>query len=601
MKLDKKENQPLIGALTDFVKDLLKTIGHRVVINVVLQFCLGLTQGIGLLLLLPLLSFSGLISPTIAGKEQLPWFAGYLAQPSLVTLLLIFCSVIFIHALIRAKQNILTVNIENDYANEVRTRLYRALCQAKWLFLCNQKSSDLTRVLTTEIHRLANMVKVLFELVCAVLISAVYIMVGLILHPGLLVIALCCGLLLLLLLRGFTRQARDHGVNAQHHMKQMYRAITELFSGMKTIKSQAMESTMQSHFNHSSDALALSNKRFAVANSATAMFHEIGTVIFVAFVVYMAIEVLQVNSAVLLLLLLTFARLMPRLSLALRLYQQLLNHLPAVEAIRQLELECGQQLEQDYANRAQQPPCAALSLNHQIELNNISYQHGDRRTLEAISLTIAAQSTVALVGSSGAGKSTLADIIVGLSVPTAGHILIDNIPLNAQNRLAWRRSVSYVSQDSFLFHDTLRSNLGWLNPEATETQLWHALELAAAKTFVADLPLGLDTIVGDRGIKLSGGEKQRIALARALLNHPDLLILDEATSALDVENERCIQQAIEQLHGKMTIVLIAHRLSTVRYADKIMVLEQGILVESGQWHELANIEQGRFATMLEAL
>ena len=157
-----------------------------------------------------------------------------------------------------------------------------------------------------------------------------------------------------------------------------------------------------------------------------------------------------------------------------------------------------------------------------------------------------------------------------------------------------------MPQETFLLHDTIRANLLWARPRARESDLQEALQLAAADEFVAALPLDLDTIVGDRGVCLSGGERQRIALARALLRHPSLLILDEATSALDPENERRIQDAISRLRGELTIVVIAHRLSTVRTADQILVLDSGRLVENGTYDELAARTQGRFRALIEA-
>ena len=144
-----------------------------------------------------------------------------------------------------------------------------------------------------------------------------------------------------------------------------------------------------------------------------------------------------------------------------------------------------------------------------------------------------------------------------------------------QNLLNWRNQVAYVPQDVFLFHDTLRANMLWVNPQASDESLWEVLELAAAKSFVSKLPQGLDTVIGEHGIRLSGGERQRIALARALLREPNLLILDEATSALDNDNGQKIRDSLNRLHGKMTIILIAHRMTTVESADRILMVKDG--------------------------
>jgi ATP-binding cassette subfamily C protein len=189
---------------------------------------------------------------------------------------------------------------------------------------------------------------------------------------------------------------------------------------------------------------------------------------------------------------------------------------------------------------------------------------------------------------------------MGLIAPNQGRILIDETELVPERMKAWRKQIGYVPQDTFLFHDTLRTNLLWAKPDATEEEMNRALGLAAAEEFVSGLPGRLDTILGDRGVLVSGGERQRIALARALLLKPTLLILDEATSSLDSENEKRIQNAIETLHGQMTILVISHRLSTIRGADIIHVVEGGRLVESGTWDRLVADKNGRFLVLCQA-
>jgi len=188
---------------------------------------------------------------------------------------------------------------------------------------------------------------------------------------------------------------------------------------------------------------------------------------------------------------------------------------------------------------------------------------------------------------------------MGLIVPDQGRILVDGMELSPERMKAWREQIGYVPQDTFLFHDTLRTNLLWAKPDAKEEEIIQSLKFAAAEESISGLPRGLDTILGDRGVLVSGGERQRLALARALLRKPSLLILDEATSSLDSENEKRIQNAIEKLHGKMTILIISHRLSTMRGADIIHVIEEGRLVESGTWNKLV-AKNGRFKELCKA-
>jgi ATP-binding cassette subfamily C protein len=224
-----------------------------------------------------------------------------------------------------------------------------------------------------------------------------------------------------------------------------------------------------------------------------------------------------------------------------------------------------------------------------VRFESVSYRYTAEGplVLHDVSLEIAAGRTTAIVGPSGAGKSTLADLLIGLLRPQSGSIAIDGQPLVEQNVGAWRRSIGYVPQDSFLLHDTIRANLAWARPDASETQMWDALNRASAGEFVRARPAALDAVVGDRGVRLSGGERQRLALARALLTEPTVLVLDEATSALDSLNERQILEAVHGLKGHMTVVIITHRLSSILDADAIYVVERGRCVETGTWAELS--------------
>jgi ABC-type multidrug transport system fused ATPase/permease subunit len=185
------------------------------------------------------------------------------------------------------------------------------------------------------------------------------------------------------------------------------------------------------------------------------------------------------------------------------------------------------------------------------------------------------------VGRSGSGKSTLVNLICGLYQPTAGHILVDGVALADLDVRSWRRRIAFAGQDADLLEGTIRDNVAFGSPEASETQVREALRLAHASEFVGALPNGIDTEVGPRGVSLSGGQRQRIALARAFLRAPDLLILDEATNALDGITEAAIQDAIDTLARRSTILLIAHRLDSLRKADEVIVLEAGRVAEQG--------------------
>lgn len=223
-----------------------------------------------------------------------------------------------------------------------------------------------------------------------------------------------------------------------------------------------------------------------------------------------------------------------------------------------------------------------------VELKDVDFTYPGRvQTLAGINMYFRKGQMTALVGESGSGKSTVTDLVLGLQIPERGEVLIDGVSLGDWNQNSFRERIGYVPQDPLLFHASIRDNLLWSFEQAKEDDLWEALRLANAEDFVKELPQGIDTLVGDRGVRLSGGQRQRIALSRALLRKPELLILDEATSSLDSESELLIQQSIERVAQDTTILVVAHRLSTIAKADQVYVMRQGRVVEEGAFKELS--------------
>ena len=238
----------------------------------------------------------------------------------------------------------------------------------------------------------------------------------------------------------------------------------------------------------------------------------------------------------------------------------------------------------------------AFKFTKELTFDHVSFSYTEEReVLSDVHFAIPRGKTVGLIGPSGAGKTSVADILLRLFEPTRGRVLIDGKPISDVSLESWRQHTGYVSQDIFLLNASIEENIRFYRPELTQEAVIAAAKKANCYEFIESLPEQFATVVGDRGVLLSGGQRQRIALARALATAPELLILDEATSALDSGSEDVIQEAIQGLRGSVTVLVIAHRLTTVENADLLVVLDQGKVVETGSPKELLAQPNSYFA------
>lgn len=557
----------------------------------------GALEGFGLVLLVSVLQLVG-----IAESGPLDGIAAWVGalfnalgtHPTLGGVLLSYVAVTALQAWMQRRRTIAGARLEQDVVTTLRTRLYRAIAASRWSFFSRARASDFTRTLTEEVDRVGAATYLLLDLAAASVMAAVYFAMALRLSPALTALVALCGGTLLLGGRRSLTAAHEAGTHYSAASARLYAAVADHLGGMKIARSYGAEQRHEAVFARLSGDLNHVGIATTEAQARLGFRLTLGSAALLSAIVYVAYGVLRVSAAQLLLLLFLFARLVPRLSSMYERAQTLATALPSFDVVSHLEEEC---LATAAPPRRQPRP---LPFERDIVFEHVSFKYRDDAgagAVEDVGLSILKGFTTAIVGPSGAGKSTLADLLMGLIEPASGRVLVDGQTMTPDAMPAWRERIGYVPQDAFLFHETVRANLLWAHPGASDADVWNALRQASADGFVAALPHGLETVVGDRGLLLSGGERQRLSLARALLRRPTLLILDEATSSLDLENEQRIQEAIERLRETTTIVVITHRLATVRHADTIHVLEGGRLMESGSWDELLASASGSLARM----
>ena len=587
----------------DFVNRLIFGIFEssrwRALAAVAFMAGVSLTEGLSVLLLLPLLQIAGVdVQSNSLDRISVPikgMFSVTGIHPTLVAVLTAYILATALQASLIRVQSLFDVNIVQDYTQHLRVRLYRAIAAAKWLALTRVRSSDLTFALTTAADRVASAAHQILYVGSNGAVAAIYVILALVVSPGMSAIVLPAAILLLLSQWSRTRGARIPGEELDESTSSLYATAAEQLGGLKTAKSYGNEERHLEAFLE--NGLRVNEAGLALARIYAALKwrQSVGAVIALCGILFLAVRVFHLPTAALLLLLFLFSRLVPRLVTIQQTIQYVVGALPALRTIESLIDSCERSVER--------PPGQQIPIEPgRIEVQSLSLTYTDKQApaLSDVTLQIPEAQTTAIIGSSGSGKTTLADVLLGLIRPDNGDVMVGSVPLDPSHLKSWRSHIGYVAQDTYLFNESVRANLKWAHPNASEQEMRESLHQAAADEFVDRLPQGIDTIIGERGVRLSGGEKQRLSLARALLRKPRVLILDEATSALDSENEQRIYGAIDRLHGEMTIIIITHRLSTIRTADIIHVMSEGRVVASGTWDALMSGDNARFRELTAA-
>ena len=584
-----------LAGLKDYLATIWAVAGGRLLMGMGLTALAGLTEGLSLVILIPLVAIampgggSVLRDLPLVGETLARW------SPDLVTLLIIFIALVVAQALLSRAKALFNQRTIQDVSARLRTRLFESISYARWEALHNRRSSDLNHALTHDIDNVMGSIGSVLAIVQACLMLAIYLVLALLISWPMALFAFVIGGALFLALYPLRRRANRHGKRLIAMYQDQNATVLEFIGSIRLAKLFAAEDRQVREYSGNVGRIRGAVLDFAALSTWGGVFFQIGAALVAALFVYLAIEVFALDFARLATLLVVFARIAPRFSAIQENVQTFLTEAPAFANYRR---------NADHFDAHREEPASAgataPALRDCIGLTGVgmTYAGAETPSLRDVTLEIPKGQIVAMIGPSGSGKSTLADIMAGLFAPTTGVMTIDGVAIDAANRRAWRSTVASVPQESQLLHTTLASNLRLGNAKASDAEIWDALERANIAELVRGLPDGLETVAGDRGTRFSGGERQRFALARALLRKPQLLILDEATSALDWENQRMIVAAITALRGELTILTIAHRPSLVSFADHVVALENGRIVEQGSYEELAARDESKISRMI---
>ncbi len=472
----------------------------------------------------------------------------------------------------------------HNLIDRLRKRSFEQLQALSLSYFAKTRSGELVNSITAEIYQISHAFGVTCFLITRGTTLAAYIITMLLLSWQLTVISVLLFALLSVAITTLLGRIREASFEWTKAGGRYASVALEFINGIRTVQAFAAQDFERNRFYDASSQLKNAAIKGQSSSALVEPLAEGGATAILVGILILAFATLipsgQLKTAALLTFLFVLFRLMPIVRQLNGARAQMNSFQGSLHNVREL-------LRTDNKPYLEDGNLVFKGLKRSIDLVSVDFGYDpEHLVLQNITLSIKKGETTALVGSSGAGKSTLADLIPRFYDPTEGQILIDGVDLREFDIKSLRRKMAVVSQDTFIFNTSVRNNIAYGTENAKESDIREAARLSNALNFILELPEGFDTQLGDRGVRLSGGQRQRIAIARALLRDPEILILDEATSALDSVSERLIQESLEKLSVGRTVIAIAHRLSTIVRADKVVVLEQGRIVEQGSYQEL---------------
>ncbi|WP_103019807.1 ABC transporter ATP-binding protein [Salinibacter altiplanensis] len=589
--------------LLGYLKIYRRYLGRRMYLIFVLTVATALASGFGIALLLPLLR----ASQTTGSTEEMGW-AEQLLHDLLATMgiadsmvgILAFIAIVFVaKGALQFAKGSYQGYLQAQLLRELKTQLFDAYCGMDYRHYIEQNAGHFINVINQQVNRFFSSFKSFVQFLTQIVTTLSYFAFAFAITWRFASMALGVGLVLLFFFKYLNAYVRRLSRDQSAEMSTLNKLLVQSLQSLKYIVGTNQTAHLRSGVVDSVQRLTGYIFRQNVASAFTNALKEPASVLLIVGLIALQVGVFNDPVAPIFVALLFFHRGMQAMMAVQGAWQRTMNKIGSVEMV-------DDEFDVVLNNQEQSGTQALGPLREGLELQDIRFTYDDEEgdVLRDVNISVPANQTIALVGESGAGKSTLVDMMTLMLKPRRGEVRVDGVPHDEIDLASWRDQIGYVSQETVVFDDTVANNISLWQGDIEEDpalreRVMHAAERAHAHHFIQDLPNGYQTQVGDRGVRLSGGQQQRLFVARELFKQPNLLLLDEATSDLDSASEQHIQTSIDALQGEVTVVIIAHRLSTVKNADRVYVLDQGRVIEEGTYHELRHREEGAFREMVE--
>jgi len=552
--------------------DVARAYPVRTLVTLLAVLLAGVAQGLSLSALLPMLQVA--LDPQGSASELsdspvVSLLSDVGLTPALGTLLVIIVIGMTVKGLLLLFANRHVGYTVAQIATDLRLKLLSALLGARWDYFLHQPIGALTNAMATESVRASSAYLNGARTIALLVETLVYSFVALTVSWQVTLSALAGGALLLVLFGRLVGTARRAGRRQTDLFTSLLSRMTDTLQSVKALKSMGLaeraSAVQESETGRLNDAL----RRQVFSEEALRALQEPVIVMLVALGLYAVVTHWAIPVASIMVLVVLLVRVLNATGKLQRSYQKMVSQESAYWSIMRAVTNAEQACETG-GNQSPQ-------LTREIRFDQVRFSIGDKQILRDVSLSIPVGSFITLVGPSGSGKTTVVDLVTGLLKPTAGRVLLDDTPLADCSLTQWRHMIGYVPQEILLLHDSVLNNVTLGDPALTEADTEWALRAAGAWDFVAAMPEGLHTVVGERGGKVSGGQRQRLCIARALVRRPKLLILDEATSALDPTSESALCATLGGLRGSITILAVSHQSGLADIADSVIHIEHGML------------------------